>query len=56
VSLFIGPGFDHVATGDLNGDGFTDFVFYRSTDGTSYTAVSNGFRSKKSADRCCETD
>ena len=40
--MFWGPGFTKVAAGDLNGDGLTDFVIYRPTDGTSYTAVSNG--------------
>jgi sugar lactone lactonase YvrE len=40
-SLFWSPGYDSVATGDLNGDGLTDVVL-RMNDGTAYTGLSNG--------------
>src|SRR5437660_2196986 len=41
-SLFWSPGYDIVETGDINGDGRTDFALYTSSTGTLYTGISNG--------------
>ena len=45
-SLFWSPGYDFVESGDLNGDGKTDFALYNSSTGTMYTGISNGAKTE----------